>query len=64
MAITFDEIRDTMPDNAAKDDKSIEKALSVVPARILLLMDTEEMGVLAHRFGARLKQASRNESDA
>lgn len=61
MAITFDEIRDTMPERAAKDDKSIETALSTLPVRLLLLAEPEELGVVAHRFGARVRQAGRGE---
>lgn len=61
MPMTFDDIRDTMPDRAAKDDASIEKALSVLPARLLLLAEPEELGVVAHRFEARMKQAAKGE---
>jgi hypothetical protein len=64
MAITFDDIRETMPERASKDDKSIEKALSLLPARVLLLMEPEEMGVVSHRFEARLKQVARGEAEA
>jgi hypothetical protein len=64
MAITFDDIRATMPERAAKDDATLEKALSVLPARILLLAEPEELGVVAHRFEARMKQAAKGEDAA
>lgn len=64
MPITFDDVRETMPEKAAKDDKTIERALSVLPARVLLLMEPDEMGVVVHRFDARMRQASRGDADS
>ncbi|RYY06880.1 MAG: hypothetical protein EON55_22400 [Alphaproteobacteria bacterium] len=61
MAISFDEIRETMPDKAVKDDKSLEAALSILPVRLLLQAEPEEMGVIAHRFHARVRQVARGD---
>ncbi len=61
MAISFDDIRATMPEKAVKDDKSLEAALSIIPVRLLLHAEPEEMGVIAHRFHARVRQVSRGD---
>jgi hypothetical protein len=61
MPMTFDDIRSTMPERAVKDDATLEKALSVLPARLLLLAEAEELGVVAHRFDARMRQAAKGE---
>lgn len=57
---TFDEIRETMPDNAQHDDATLEKSLSCLPARVLLLMKPEEMGMTSRRIEARTKEAARS----
>jgi hypothetical protein len=61
MAITFDQIRETMPERVPQDDKAIEAALSVIPVRLLLLAEPEEMGVITHRLHARVRQLARPE---
>jgi hypothetical protein len=61
--ISFDEIRDTMPDKAAKDDETLERALSILPVRTLLGMTPKEMGVVTLRFEARIKQAARGDAE-
>ncbi len=61
MPMTFDDIRSTMSDRAVKDDATIEKALSVLPARLLLLAQPEELGVVTLRFEARIRQAVKGE---
>lgn len=61
MPMSFDDIRATMPERATKDDATIERALSVLPARLLLHAEPEELGVITHRFEARMKQASKGE---
>ena len=61
--ISFDDIRETMPDKAAKDDEALERALSILPVRTLLGMTPKEMGVVAIRFEARVKQAARGDAE-
>lgn len=57
---TFDDIREHMPDNAKQDDAIIEKALSCLPARILLLMKSEEMAMTCRRVEARVRETARS----
>lgn len=49
-----------MPDNAKQDDAIIEKALSCLPARILLLMKSEEMAMTCRRVEARVRETARS----
>ena len=50
-----------MPERVPQDDKAIEAALSVIPVRLLLLAEPEEMGVITHRLHARVRQMARPE---
>lgn len=56
---TFDDIREHMPENATHDDATLEKSLSCLPARVLLLMKPEEMAMVSRRIEARTKEAMR-----